>query len=88
MTVFGKYGSIFTIKTDPGISPGIRRLRFIKRAGHRRDKEALSGFQGIFPVIDVEIARTLSEQNEWYNSGAPWAVGLIWRTFSQPQEIR
>ena len=81
MTVFGKCGSIFTVKTDPGIGPGIRRLRFIKRADNWRDKEALSGFQGIFPVIDVEIA--LSFQNKMYGiiAAYPWAVGLIRRTF-------
>ena len=71
MTVFGKCGSIFTVKNRSRYRSRDQKAPLIKRADNWRDKEALSGFQGIFPVIDVEIA--LSFQNKMYgiNSGAP-----------------
>ena len=81
MAVFTKHGSIFSVETDPDISPGIRRFCLIERAGHRRNEKALSGFYGIFPVIHVEI--TLSAQHKVNGIIPPdtRTIGLFWCTF-------
>ena len=81
MAMFAKRWSVFPVEADPDVSPGIRRFRFVERTGYRRNEKALSGLQGIFPVIHIEI--TLSAQHK-VNGVIPsytWTIGLLRCTF-------
>lgn len=81
MAVFAKRWSVFPVETDPDISPGIRRFRFVERAGHRRNEKALSGFQGIFPVVHIEISLSAQHKMDGVISPDTRAVGLFRCTF-------
>ena len=81
MAVFTEDGSVFSIETDPDISPGIRRLCFVERAGHRRNEKALAGFQSIFSVIHIEISLSVQHKVDGVISPDTRAVGLFRRTF-------
>lgn len=81
VAVSGKCGSLFAVKTDPDISPGICRLCFIKCADLRWDEKTLAGFQRIFPVIYIEISLTFQYKMDGIIPAHPGTVRLTWSTF-------
>lgn len=81
MAVFAKRWSVFPVEADSDVSPGIRRFRFVERTGHRRNEKALSGFQGIFPVVHIEISLSAQHKVNGVIPPYTWTIGLLRCTF-------